>query len=176
MTPAMVTPGHRLPGAKEVRQRPPGTARPHDPQDAFHHQPVIARRTTQPGPRQERRDLDPMGWRQFRQARHAQGRRPRRSSCWSLPGAADDMAALRAGLMLSAKARPPQPLLPVLLRVPQSRQQSAQFGHTQSDLLVDTAPFSRSAWACARRTTSTAWASKAKVMCRYQPVQVRTSY
>jgi hypothetical protein len=147
MTPAMVTSSHRLPGTKEVRQPPPGTARPHDPQDAFHHQLVIARRTTQPGPRQERRDLDPMGWRQFRQARHAQGRRRWRSSSWSLPGATDDMAALRAGLMLSAKARPPQPLLPVLLRFVQRRQQSAQFGHAQSDLLVDTAPFSRSAWA-----------------------------
>jgi hypothetical protein len=88
-----------------------------------------------------------MGWRQVRQARHAQRRRPWRSRLWSLSGATDDMAALCARLMLSAKARPPQPLLPVLLRFVQRRQQSAQFGDTQSDLLLDTAPFSPSCWA-----------------------------
>jgi hypothetical protein len=93
-----------------------------------------------------------MGWRQVRQARHAQGRRPRRAGLWSLPGATDDMAALCARLMLSAKARPPQPLVAVLPRFLQGGQQAAQFGDTQSDLLLDTTPFSpssfsRSSWA-----------------------------
>jgi hypothetical protein len=88
-----------------------------------------------------------MRWRQLRQARHAQGRRPRRPRLWSLLGATDDMVALCARLMLSAKARPPQPLLPLLLSFVQRRQQSAQFGHAQSELLLDTAPFPRSCWA-----------------------------
>ncbi len=118
-----------------------------DPQDPFHHAPVIARWTPPPGPRQQRGDLSPTRRRQLRQARYAQGRRPWRSGLWRLPGATDDMAALCARLMPSTKARPPQPLLPLLLRVPQGGQQSAQFGHTQSDLLVDTAPFFRSSWA-----------------------------
>ena len=118
-----------------------------DPQDPFHHAPVIARWTPPPGPRQQRGDLSPTRRRQLRQARYAQGRRPWRSGLWRLPGATDDMAALCARLMPSTKARPPQPLLPVLLRVLQGRQQAAQFGHAQSDLLLDTAPFSRSCWA-----------------------------
>jgi hypothetical protein len=94
---------------------------------------------------------------------------------WSLPGAARDMAAVCAGLMPAAKARPPQPLVPVLLRVPQGGQQTAQFGHTQSDSFVEASPFSPSLWAWARSTTRIAWASKARVMWRYQPRQVRTS-
>jgi hypothetical protein len=83
---------------------------------------------------------------------------------WSQPGPAEGMMALSVRLMAPPKARPPQPLLPLLLRVSQGGQQPAQFGHAQSDLLLDTAPFSRSTWACARSTTSTAWASKARVM------------
>jgi hypothetical protein len=147
MSPAMVTPGYRRPRTNLFGQRSPGATGAHDPQDPFHHAPVIARWTPPPGPRQQQGDLGPEGRRQLRQARYAQGRRPRRSGAWRLPGATDDMAALCARLMPSTKARPPQPLLPLLLRVPQGGQQAAQFGHTQSDLLVDTAPFVRSSWA-----------------------------
>ena len=143
----MVTPGHRGPGTKLFGQRAPGATGAHDPQDPFQHELMITRWTPQLRPRQQRGDLYPTCRCQLRQARHAQGRRPRRSGAWRLQGATDDMAALCARLMLAAKARPPQPLLPVLLRVLQGRQQAAQFGHAQSDLLLDTAPFSRSCWA-----------------------------
>ena len=175
MAPAMITASHRRPGTEPFGQGSPGAPRAHDPQDAFHHEPVIARRPTQPGPRQQRGDLSPAFRRQLRQARHPQGRRSGRSCSWGLPGATDDMAALCTRLMPSAKARPPQPLLPLLFRVAQGWQQAAQFSHTQSDPLLDTAPFSRSCWAWARKTTRTAWASKARVMCRYHPIQLRTS-
>src|SRR5260221_13173989 len=175
MTTAGITPRDRLPGTKGSRQRSPGTARPHDPQDAFHHQPIILGRTPQPGPRQERSDLDPMGRRQFRQARHPQ-RRPRRAGAWSLPGPADDVMALGVRLMAPPKARPPQPLGALLLRLPQGGQQSTQFGDTQPDPLVATAPFSCSSWVWARRATRSAWASKARMPWRYQPRPGRTSY
>ena len=75
---------------------------------------------------------------------------------WGLPGTTEDMAALGARLMPSAKARPPQPLLPLLLRFAQGGQQSAQLRHTQSDPLLDASPFFRSCWACARKMTRTA--------------------
>ena len=115
-----------------------------------------------------------MGRRQFRQARHPQ-RRPRQAGAWSLLGPADAMMALGVRLLAPPKARPPQPLRALLLRLPRGGQQATQFGDTQPDPLVATAPFSCSSRVWARRTTRRAWASKARVLWRYQPRQVRTS-
>ena len=143
----MVTPCDGGPRAKPFGQGAPGATGAHDPQDPFQHELVITRWTPQPRPRQQRGDLYPTGRRQLRQTRHAQRRRPWRAGWWSLPGATEDMAALCARLVLSTKARPPQPLLPAFLRVPQGGQQAAQFGDTQPDPLGDTAPFSPSCWA-----------------------------
>jgi hypothetical protein len=174
MTPAVITARYRLPGTKGVWQRPPGTACAHNPQDAFHHQPIILCAATHPGSRQERRDLDPMGRCQFWQARYPQWRHWQ-AGAWSLPGPANAMMALGVRLMAPPKTRPPQPLRALFLPLSQGGQQATQFGDTQPDPIRGTAPFSWSCWVWARRTTRRAWASKAKVTWRYQPRQVRTS-
>src|SRR5258706_14704159 len=92
-----------------------------------------------------------MGRRQFRQARHPQ-RRPWRAGAWSLLGPADAMMALGVRLLAPPKPRPPQPPRALLLPLPHGGQQATQFGDTQPDPPVATAPFSCSslAWALTR--------------------------
>jgi hypothetical protein len=87
-----------------------------------------------------------MSQRQFRQARRSQ-RWPWQAGAWSLPGPAEDMLALSVRLMAPPKARPPQPFGALFLRFLQGWQEPAQFGHTQPNALVATAPFSCSCWA-----------------------------
>ncbi|HEX6778086.1 MAG TPA: hypothetical protein VF099_07770 [Ktedonobacterales bacterium] len=64
-----------------------------------------------------------------------------------LLGPAGDMAVLCVRLVSAAKARPPQPLIPLLFWLPQRWEQAAQFSHTQPDSVVIFAPFSWSSWA-----------------------------
>jgi CheY-like chemotaxis protein len=79
------------------------------------------------------------------------------------------------GLMPSAPVRPLQAPLWRRDHGPhQPAQQPAHFRHGQRDqLAAATSPFSP---ACSRITVSMACANMAKVMCRYQPAHLRTSY
>jgi hypothetical protein len=118
---------------------------------------------------QERLQLLPAS---FSQAQHANGMRVGRGRKRCLTSPADLMAALGRCLVHAPKARPPQTLPPLFLGLAQHLKQPAQLGYTQLNALAVSCAF----FPCARITTSTACASRASVICRYQAVQVRTSY
>ena len=84
------------------------------------------------------------------------------------------VAALRPRLMAAAPTGPAQHGICLVAGCPnQSPEQAPHFGHRQRQQVgCFASPFFTAA---ARVTVKYAWASKASVMCRYQPGQRRTS-
>jgi hypothetical protein len=85
------------------------------------------------------------------------------------------VTATGRGLAFPAPVGPLQPVLLLLARQEQHGQQAAHLGSGQRDQAAGIPPFTPVA-ALARVTSRNAWASKQRVMCRYQPSHRRTSY
>jgi hypothetical protein len=136
------------------------------PQDALDDRTMLHRRTPRVGllGRQERLYLLPEGVGQAEHTSQVDGTWDRRGREGLLTSPTSHMSAPSPRLMDAPEARPPQSLRPLLLGLTQQLEQAAQFRHAQLDALVVASRF----FPCARVTTSTAWASNASVMWRYQ--------
>lgn len=176
LAPGAIPSHHRFPRTKALRQVAPGAVGLHHPQDAFYDPTMISSRTASRELLgwQKRDDLRPSLRGQLRQARHLEGR-----PWWAWQGvltsALGHMAPFGACLMMAPKARPPESLLALLWRFPERGQQATHFWHTQAGFGLLPSPFFPASWVWVRSTTNRAWANRASVRWRYQPLQVRTS-
>ena len=106
------------------------------------------------------------------QPNHLPCRREQEGNLRQLRCSSRYMSAFGSRLMETPKTRPPQTLGLLFRRLTQHLEQAAHFRHTQPDPLVVSSRF----FSCACVTTSTACASNASVMWRYQARKPRTSY
>jgi hypothetical protein len=98
------------------------------------------------------------------QPHHLLSRRGLESSGRTLGGSPSHMSPFGSRLMSAPEARPPEMPGLLLLGLPEQMQQATHLRHTQFNGLLVTSRF----FSWARVTTRTAWASKARVMWRYQ--------
>ena len=101
---------------------------------------------------------------EWTQPQHLLCRREGERNCRTLGGSPGHVRPFGSRLMSPPETGPPQPPGSSLFGFPKQAQQATQFRHTQLDATLVAFRF----FSCARVTTSTAWASKASVMWRYQ--------